>query len=600
MTQKRHGQLLRPPRRQQGAALIVLAAMVVLGTSWLVLSALNNATDRNSSTRSQNGEILKQAKEALIGYIVNDARNSGNPGKLPCPEPVANAGGSTEGEAGANCSLPAIGRLPWKTLGLRKLLDNSGQPLWYVVSANWATPSSGSISINSNTAGQLTVDGVAGSAVALIIAPGEALNIQPNSSQSAAGCAARNQSSLRGSLPPDYRDFIECQNSPVGTFVTSVVDNTTNAVLNDQMTLVRTEEFMPFVEGVVARRMATDIAPAVQSIYASASWGTSATNPLFPFAAPFGDPSTATYEGTLGTYQGLAPFTRGECTPGSDSRCDPSFVQWISVPAPTVTKTGGTMSLHASSCSLSGSGSTQVINCTLTTSTTGSLTINVQATASNVGMSLRELDVNATGFNPFSATPRTATGSFNADGSARITFNGSVNSFGATYLLGVCLPYGITCKRPVITIPVALLSDPSILNPGDATAGWFTANGWHQVTYYAISPSHAPNGAAPRSCSGAACLSVLDTFGVLSNPAASANGQRALLILAGRRLTAANANIPSSCVTTSQAIRPSATRADYLECVAGGVSNSDADLTFVQARVGSAFNDRFVLVDQNP
>lgn len=74
-----------------------------------------------------------------------------------------------EGVAAASCSLPAVGRLPWRTLSLDKLTDAAGEPLWYVVSPGWAKPNNTAHTvINSNTPRQLTVDGVASDSVALI------------------------------------------------------------------------------------------------------------------------------------------------------------------------------------------------------------------------------------------------------------------------------------------------------------------------------------------------------------------------------------------------------------------------------------------------
>ena len=119
-----------------------------------------------------------------------------NPGAFLCPEAAANIGTGNEGLAQSNCTLPAIGRLPWKTIGIEKLQDASGEPLWYVVANGWAKPSSAANTIiNSNCtdsvsamtcwSGQLTVDGNANAAVALIIAPGQALNVQAST-----GCTA--------------------------------------------------------------------------------------------------------------------------------------------------------------------------------------------------------------------------------------------------------------------------------------------------------------------------------------------------------------------------------------------------------------------------
>jgi len=64
------------------------------------------------------------------------------------------------------------------------------------------------------------------------------------------------------------------------------------------------------------------------------------------------------------------------------------------------------------------------------------------------------------------------------------------------------------------------------------------------------------------------------------NPLVSANGQRAILVLAGR--------------TLGNATRPNATLADYLDS-----SNADGNSAFVQSKVSTTSNDRIVVIDQN-
>ena len=175
-------------RLQRGAALLVLLVVLVLGASWFLVSRLDaiagafTAIDRN-----HNAVALNQAKQTLIGYVAKAAAegNESNPGRFPCPEAAGNVGNpASEGTAAPNCTLPAVGRLPWRTLGIDKLRDSANEPLWYVVSAGWALSNSTSppltTYINSDcgsaggtqacTTGQLTVDGSAKAAVAVIIA----------------------------------------------------------------------------------------------------------------------------------------------------------------------------------------------------------------------------------------------------------------------------------------------------------------------------------------------------------------------------------------------------------------------------------------------
>ncbi len=182
------------PRRQtpqQGMALLALLAVVALGSSWYLLTRLNDESAlRSAASRQFNGAVLARAKAALIGYMAAQAVKAGenNPGALPCPEAAGYFGDdSQEGKVASSCTTPKVGRFPWRTLGLDKLVDAAGEPLWYVVSPGWTYSGSNPV-INSNTAGQLTVDGVANDAVALIIAPGPAFNVAAS-----ANCAAISQ-----------------------------------------------------------------------------------------------------------------------------------------------------------------------------------------------------------------------------------------------------------------------------------------------------------------------------------------------------------------------------------------------------------------------
>src|SRR2546427_11020112 len=125
-----------------------------------------------------------------------------NPGRFPCPEGAALVGTSAEGISAPYVGPPnaptcaAVGRLPWRTLGLDKLVDSSAEPLWDVESPGWQlVTSTTTLTINSNTIGQLNVDGQANAAVALIIAPGAAMNFAAS-----ARCTARTRA--RSAPPP--------------------------------------------------------------------------------------------------------------------------------------------------------------------------------------------------------------------------------------------------------------------------------------------------------------------------------------------------------------------------------------------------------------
>src|SRR2546421_91268 len=189
----------RVRRSEQGAVLLVMLLIVTLGASYFMVSRLEAMRiEAKSAERAYNAVVLSRAKQALIGYVAAQAVKAGenNPGALPCPEAAAYFDDpANEGKVASSCSLPKVGRLPWRTLGLEKLTDVSGEPLWYVVSTGWGYTGGSppvNTSINSDSKGQLTVDGVAGTdndtIVALIIAPGAAITVA-----AATGCTAWTQ-----------------------------------------------------------------------------------------------------------------------------------------------------------------------------------------------------------------------------------------------------------------------------------------------------------------------------------------------------------------------------------------------------------------------
>jgi hypothetical protein len=159
-------------------------------------------------------------------------------------------------------------------------------------------------------------------------------------------------------------------------------------------------------------------------------------------------------------------------------------------------------------------------------------------------------------------------------------------------LLGlyVCLGLLGNSATQTITVPITLFADHPFLNPSPPAGGvadngyWFLANNWHYVTYYAVSPAHAPTGS--RDCIASSnCLTV--------NVQASApwTNRRALLALAGRSIAGTVGSNRSfyQYVAGSPPPCPSA-NCDFLDAQ----ENANGDNTFIQNRVSTKFNDRFV------
>lgn len=558
--------MARLPCRQKGAALMVLLAIIVVGTSYLLVSHLNRPGGFTAARSEHNGKVLNQAKQALIGHVAQLAAQQGedNPGRLPCPEAPGNFGTTNEGIAAGNCTLPAIGRLPWRTLGLDKLVDAAGEPLWYVVSPGWALSNSTTppltTYINSNSIGGLTVDAVANDSVALIIAPGKAFLV------SAAGACAAWPQARPTTGAPDRRNYLECENATGAAFVTRGPSGS----FNDQVVRLTTADVLPPIEAAIAHRVERDIGTQLKQVYTAASgWERSpgvalpAGQSVFPFAAVLNDPEAvidpdpdalrpdrAVFKGATGTYVGLPPLARH--VPGS--------ITWIN-PATNFTLSLLDSNGVVSSADCSASTAT-VFRCSVFYLIAPTMAFDVNA--ANIGTGFRDAPGIASNL---VITPGlgNATGSVSnslrSDGSARVRIRlvpaalGLIGSF--TFQL---------------TINAA---DHPVINDIATTNAWYLRNEWFKLSLYAVSQGYSP--ASPAACGGAnpACLTIQDARYATTS-------QHAIMVMAGRPLPALGQT------------RPSASLASYLE----GENLSTTDQTFRRGASARTINDRVVTISQ--
>ncbi|HLY97007.1 MAG TPA: hypothetical protein VKO66_07300, partial [Sideroxyarcus sp.] len=235
---------------------IVMMVIMVLGTATLLVSSLNSASLQIARDQTT-ADALAQAKEALIGYAAKVqvsnfcALNCARPGELPCPDNHA-PGTFLEGTPSTPCNGNALGRLPWKTLGLPDLRDASGERLWYAVSGNFKnSPRTGTL--NSDTRGTISVfssngqllndGGSIGSGssgvVAVIIAPGEVLTRQGGTLQDRSAPGVNTASNyldvvtLSG-VNHDNSGFTD-GSSTNGFIQGRIADGNGNLVVNDQL-----------------------------------------------------------------------------------------------------------------------------------------------------------------------------------------------------------------------------------------------------------------------------------------------------------------------------------------------------------------------------
>lgn len=242
-------------RKQRGAVLMLMLVIIIIGSAAFLVSALSQKKQRNERDKVT-ADALAQAKEALIGF----AANSSTPGQLPCPENTNSIGYPLEGQAKSSCSLPAIGRLPWRTLGLGPLRDGNGELLWYVISPGFRTSP-----INSDTPAQLTVDGIPNSAVAIVFSAGLPINGQSHPP-------------LAPGIAPDITQYLELSNNVVNS--TSFISTGPSSTFNDRLLLIAHKDLFSVIE----RRVAAEVKKCLNEY---------ATNPLnkgrYPWATPITD-----------------------------------------------------------------------------------------------------------------------------------------------------------------------------------------------------------------------------------------------------------------------------------------------------------------------
>lgn len=521
-------QSIRNRKGQAGAAMLIMVAILTLGITSLVLAALKSST-RNEVTdmRNRNAAALAQAKEALIGYVAKQAASytESAPGELPCPESPADAGTINEGRANNNnfCTPTdavnqTVGRLPWRTLGIDKLVDGASEPLWYAVSQNWV-PAAGPTppTVNPGSAGQLSADGVT-DVVAIIIAPGSPLKVNPTGAQAAQGCLARNQtrndrSHVAGGGNPDYRDYLECENasSPIDlVFGTSIVNNATNPVINDQVVTITASEILNAIQGPLSERLQRTVAPLLSEF--SDSWV--AGGKFMPYAVSFTPPESAlapdSHCGTAALNEGLLPIAPTTSVPCS-SMWTGSFTGDGINSSGCNTASPVTCSFQYYRLNLLG----QLVFGILGSS---SITATLQATAPHAAASFRAksvqnaADITTTGgpaLSNFSIAPKT---NGNVELSVQATVSSSnicqdsmlgglLCSVAAT--LGLANASTVTLRfaqlgTPMVQgtkLPAAVLAASSappfnLLSPGASQPHyWFMQNQWYRYTYYAVAGS---------------------------------------------------------------------------------------------------------------
>lgn len=238
-------------RNQRGQALFIALLLLTAGIgAWVFYMADPSRLQRSADEKTT--AALAQAKEALIGWKLND---TSRPGVLPCPD--TNDDGTAEAVSGNECPS-YVGRLPWKTLGLPELRDGRGEKLWYALSRNFRNDASAE-PVNTDTKGTLTVYSettatiLTSEAVAVIFAPGTTLDNQDRSSSGTAACSAPSGTIAPSRCAANYLDTASSTNNAAaaGPYISAQVTTS----FNDKLLIVSAADVMVPVEKRAAREI---------------------------------------------------------------------------------------------------------------------------------------------------------------------------------------------------------------------------------------------------------------------------------------------------------------------------------------------------------
>ena len=165
---------------------MLMLTILVIGVAALLVSSLSHSAAQIEHGQ-KTADVLALAKEALIGDAVSQTPVT-SAGYLRLPDLgfaiglIPSEGSAAPNFSGNSKDYSVIGKLPWKTLGLKPLRDGLGECPWYVVSGRFKNAPT-TDALNWDTLGQINLaDGngnvIASNLAALVVAPGMALDGQ--------------------------------------------------------------------------------------------------------------------------------------------------------------------------------------------------------------------------------------------------------------------------------------------------------------------------------------------------------------------------------------------------------------------------------------
>jgi type II secretory pathway pseudopilin PulG len=242
---------------QLGIALLLILTMIIVGAASMILYKLNHVNFQTTN-QDKTAQALAQAKDALIGFALAYAENHpGQPqGYLPCPDKDGDGSSTTCGTTGTS----ALGRLPWRTLGLPPLRDGSGECLWYAVSGTYkdkpkqtlTSDTNGLFVVNDANSNTLAGTTPADQAIAIIFAPGLKIGTQHREATGTRTVCGSNNTTDAINQAANYLDSLNGINnaiSPPAQFISAPVtkqaSDPSQVLFNDTLMLITPKDFEP-------------------------------------------------------------------------------------------------------------------------------------------------------------------------------------------------------------------------------------------------------------------------------------------------------------------------------------------------------------------
>jgi hypothetical protein len=235
--------------------LVMMIAVLVGAVVFSMVNPDTLALQRDKNTAA----AFASVKQALIGWSVQRTPSvplpNARPGELPCPDM------NNDGLEDGTCVAGAIGRVPWKTLGIPEPKDAAGETLWYAIAGPFRIFNVNSDPIHSDTKGNITVyqDSTASvvttEAVAVLFAPGLALGAQNRDTVATALCPTTGTTIAGNLCAANYLETAATVNNSTtnGPFISALSSDT----FNDKVMAITTADLMPIVEQRVAREVRT-------------------------------------------------------------------------------------------------------------------------------------------------------------------------------------------------------------------------------------------------------------------------------------------------------------------------------------------------------